>query len=366
MPAKPPRLDEGYSAGIEPIPEPDWHAEMPQFTGATIYQTWAGAMELGARRAVLPFVLRFRDEIVSMALVRLKTVPLLRIGFASVYFGPLWRSLNQPLDAQHFRQCVRALYDEFVLRRNLTLRIFPFSFQDDPYRLAGILAEEGFAPPSPHTFQRRMVVDLHPSVDELRDGMSAHARRNLRTAQRNGLEIFRASSAEHFDCFERLYSETAERKNLRNMALIAKYRRVQLRLPKELKLTLLLCRSNGHVCAGTLFSCMGETCFFFASGANAEGRRNRASYLLHWESMLEAKDRGAHIYDLDGIDPDGDFGSYRFKAGLAGVHARDLLTLGRFDAHPHGATRQAMRLAERWKRTRRLIRFKVRPAQTVG
>jgi lipid II:glycine glycyltransferase (peptidoglycan interpeptide bridge formation enzyme) len=53
------------------------------------------------------------------------------------------------------------------------------------------------------------------------------------------------------------------------------------------------------------------------------------------------KQSGCHYYDLYGINPQKNPGTYVFKAGLAGKTGKDVYYLGRFDCYP-GATNAAL------------------------
>lgn len=338
-------LAQGFSAQTSHIDVAEWDRHLPEFQGANFFQTFDGASEMGGRRTIHPLIVRRDGRVAGMAIAREMRIPLISAGFASVYFGPLWRRMGEPIDRENLRQAARALRNEFVGRKGLMLRISPRAFREDHDDHTPVLAEEGF------TFigksKRRLLINLEPSLDDLRAGMTAHARRNLRTAERNNLEIFEGDGSKDFDIFRALYAETASRKQLNTVREIDQFRNATERLPEELKPKLLLCRSNGEICAGNLYSSMGTTCAFFASAANKAGMELRAPYLLHWRSMVEAKQCGAQWYDLDGIDPKNDPGPYRFKSGLAGVNGRDTHTLGWFEASPETMTYRAAKLVRK-------------------
>lgn len=341
-------LAQGFSAQTSHIDVAEWDRHLQEFQGANFFQTFGGAAEVGARRTMHPLVVRRDGRVAGMAIARQMRIPLTGVGFASVYFGPLWRRRGEPIDRENLRQTLRALRNEFVCRKGLTLRISPRAFREDCDGHTLVLAEEGF------TFvgnsKRRLLINLEPSLDDLRAGMTAHARRNLRTAERNNLEIFEGEGSKDFDIFRALYADTASRKQLSTVREIDQFRKATERLPKELKPKLLLCRSNGEICAGNLYSCLGTTCAFFASAANKVGMKLRAPYLLHWRSMVEAKQCGAQWYDLDGIDPENDPGPHRFKSGLAGVNGRDTHTLGWFEASPERMTYRAAKVVRKLAR----------------
>jgi lipid II:glycine glycyltransferase (peptidoglycan interpeptide bridge formation enzyme) len=66
-------------------------------------------------------------------------------------------------------------------------------------------------------------------------------------------------------------------------------------------------------------------------GATSDlGLRTNASYLVQWSFIRWLKEHGLVHYDLNGIDPVSNPGTYHFKRGLAGRCGRDVAFLGRF------------------------------------
>jgi lipid II:glycine glycyltransferase (peptidoglycan interpeptide bridge formation enzyme) len=45
------------------------------------------------------------------------------------------------------------------------------------------------------------------------------------------------------------------------------------------------------------------------------------------------RETGCRYYNLNGINPDANPGTYHFKAGVAGKRGMDVHYIGRFDAH---------------------------------
>jgi lipid II:glycine glycyltransferase (peptidoglycan interpeptide bridge formation enzyme) len=58
---------------------------------------------------------------------------------------------------------------------------------------------------------------------------------------------------------------------------------------------------------------------------------NKGSYLLQWKAIEWMKNNGCRRYNLNGINPIVNPGSYHFKAGLSGKNGKDVYYLGRFD-----------------------------------
>jgi len=69
----------------------------------------------------------------------------------------------------------------------------------------------------------------------------------------------------------------------------------------------------------------------FGATSNA-GLASRGSYLLHWRLIEGLKRDGVVFYDLNGINPVRNPGTYKFKHDLAGSHGKEMRFLGRFDS----------------------------------
>jgi lipid II:glycine glycyltransferase (peptidoglycan interpeptide bridge formation enzyme) len=94
----------------------------------------------------------------------------------------------------------------------------------------------------------------------------------------------------------------------------------------------LLAEHEGRLLAGLVVFGQGDTaCYMYGASAD-EGRYLMPNYLLQWEAMLWARERGCRLYDLWGIPDedaatleahftersDGLWGVYRFKRGFGG------------------------------------------------
>ena len=72
--------------------------------------------------------------------------------------------------------------------------------------------------------------------------------------------------------------------------------------------------------------------------------------LLQWRVLQWLQQRGARVYNLHGIDPEANPGTYHFKAGLAGRASLDLRYLGSGEAAPPGPSRLLLAAADRLRR----------------
>jgi lipid II:glycine glycyltransferase (peptidoglycan interpeptide bridge formation enzyme) len=97
-------------------------------------------------------------------------------------------------------------------------------------------------------------------------------------------------------------------------------------------MNIMLCRSNEGVCAGLVWSAIGKTGIELFAATSDAGTKTGGSYLLRWKLVEKLKQNRFGVYNLNGINPIRNPGTYRFKAELAGKNGKDVYYLGRFDA----------------------------------
>jgi lipid II:glycine glycyltransferase (peptidoglycan interpeptide bridge formation enzyme) len=323
---------EGYSYGISTTSEDSWNQLVQGFDDGTIFQTWAYAATVEGRRNIAPLWLKKDGEVVAIALVRFRRLPILGVGLAYVHRGPMWRKAGTNVNVEHFRQVLRALRNEFVCKQGLTLRLNPALFDDDPLGLAAIIAQEDFMPVKHTAHERTILMDVTPPLAELRNGLSSHWKRGLKVGEKNNLEITEGTGDELFGSFIGIYDEKLERKKFSSDADVHQFRLIQSQLPEALRMRVLLGKSDGVLYAGIIYTRIGNSAYFLLGATSNSGMKSKGSYLLQWKVIESLKDQGATIYNLYGIDPVKNPGTYRFKAELAGCHGSDVHFLGKFDA----------------------------------
>ena len=170
-------LGPGYTAEVDTVNEQMWCQMLQEFDDANIYQSWPYAAVISGRRYMSHLILRENGDITAVAQARIAKLPFISVGIAYVRWGPLWRRGATKVNVDTFRQAVRALRNEFVCKRGLVLRLFPFLFEDDSPGFASMLAEEGFVSIGEETRSRTILMDLSPPLEKLREGMRPHWKR---------------------------------------------------------------------------------------------------------------------------------------------------------------------------------------------
>ena len=325
-------LQPGFTSEADIANEATWCDLLNGFDDTNIYQTWQYDEVRCGRANLSHLVLRRNGEVVAAAQSRLVRLPVVNAGIAYVRWGPLWRRRGETPNPEIFRQAIRALRNEYASRRGLTVRIYPAVFEEDSVCFSSILNEEGFISVADGRADRTLLMDLSQPLPELRSGLKQHWHRYLKVAEKNHLEVLEGTDDNLFELFIHIYKEMVGRKRFSEPNDIYEFRRIQSRLPDGLKMKVMICKSGGEVCAGNICSAMGNTGVYLFGATSNAGLNSRGSYLLHWKVIEWLKAGGFAIYDLNGINPATNPGTYKFKSDLAGKNGRDVHFLGRFEA----------------------------------
>lgn len=353
---------DGFDLEVDRLDKPGWHELLDLFDDANIYQTWsyeamrglAGVFGIGNKTSRL--VLRRGGAIVAAAQVRIVKLPLLRLGVAYVRWGPMWRLRGQPRDDKVLVAMLAAVQAEYGTRRGLSVRVLPYAFADEREGLEPLLRAERFERMDAPAAQRTLALPLHGSMAELRSNLEQKWRNCLNRAEKNGLFVEEGDGCELFERFERIHREMHQRKRFTETSSVSAFAAVQRDLPEAHKMRVFLASTNGVLAAGIVVGKVGETGVFLHGATSNAGMTSNASYLLQWRALQWLKAAGATTYNLHGINPEKNPGTYRFKAGLAGKTGRDLRYLGTYASSVPGTSQSLVGWAESARRAYRLGR----------
>jgi hypothetical protein len=325
-------LAAGYGSEIDTVNEHEWCQLLERFDDANIYQTWSYDKVRSGRKNVSRLLLKKNGVTVGIAQARIVKLPLIKAGIAYIRWGPLWRLRDEKADPETFRQAIRALHNEYACRRGLVLRLYPALCHEASSPLSSILGDEGFSLVGRERPDRTLLLDLNRPLPDLRASLRPHWHRYLKVAEKNELEIVEGHDDTLFEMFIGIYREMVARKGFLEPNDINEFRLIQSQLPERFRMKIMLCKSGGEVCAGVICSAMGTTGVYLFGATSNAGLKVRGSYLLHWRLIEWLKQCGFAIYDLNGISPLENPGTYKFKSDLCGKDGKDVFFLGRFDS----------------------------------
>jgi hypothetical protein len=322
-------LEKDYAVEVDQIDVSEWHQVIPRFDDSNLYQTWSYGVKRWPKSQLSHLILKYNNQAVAVAQVRLMSVPLLR-GVAYVRWGPLWRLRGGGENIEVFRQAVRAVKNEYLHGRGYMVQLVPRETEDRD-DLRRILQEEGFrARPSEYS---TLLVDISAPCEKIRSGLEPRWRTDLNRSQRNNLLFTADERDESFDRFVPIYREMFDRKKLVDFGELIAYRRIQEDLPAELKMKIMLCgQEDQQDAAGAITSAMGDTGLAVLWATNPKGRDMKGAYFLQWQVIEWLKQQGCRRYDVGGVNREENPGGYRFKRGLSGKSGRQVRFLGQFEA----------------------------------
>lgn len=307
-----------------------WGELLREFDDANIYQTWSWGANNCSPNNLSSIILRNNGEVMAMALVRIRTLPVIRGGVASIFWGPVWQRRGRSSDPSVLEWMIDALKKEYVVKRGYLLRIWPRAFESEGEEIISILERNGFVfNPAAGKYQT-LILDIEPSLENLRINLHQKWRNQLKSAEKSNLDLIEGTSDTLFLEFLRMLGETISRKNFKAQVDYDLYRRIQNELPDDLKMNIVICTCKGNPVSAGVFSAIGGTGTYLLGASANNGLGVNGSNYLHWGVIKWLKERGCHSYDLGGIDPIGNPGVYRFKRGLAGKNGRELTHIGQY------------------------------------
>lgn len=309
----------GWHIEVDRTTPVEWLQMLDLFNDANIYQTWSyGKVRWGDNLSHL--VLKRGGEVLAIAQLRIVRPTSFKFGMAYLRWGPLCERRGRPLDPEVLLRMARALEAEYVGKRKLFLRIIPNAFAGSPRAAAVQCAFSAFTPEAltlENTY-RTFVLDLAPSLEELRNRFDPKWRNKLSGAERNHLKVIAGNGLEEYETFCRIYKNMRDRKAFETTVDVDEFRRIQEDLAEGHRMRILICEDNGIAVAGLAVSAIGDSAIYLLGATSDEGLHSKGAYLLQWTALRWLKEHGIRWYDLGGIDPEGNPGVYNFKRGMSG------------------------------------------------
>lgn len=321
--------DSEYTIEVDKIEKPEWYDALLNFDDATIYQTWSyGSVRWGESR-LSHLVLKRKGEVIGLAQLSIKKIPVINFGIAYIPSGPLWQKRGQTKNFEDLKHLIKTLKEEYVMRRGLLLRIAPNVVDDAQEEMRSLLEMEGFRLNKSIPPYRTLMVDLSPSLQELRKGLDQKWRNQLNRAEKNALKVVEGDSDELYHKFMNLQNETLNRKKYIPGVDYEEFREIQKNLPEPFKMKIMLCEYEGEPITATICTSVGNTGIYLFGATGDKGLQLKGAYLSQWLMIRWLKDRHCSWYDLGGINPERNPGVFHFKAGLSG---KDVYHIGQFEA----------------------------------
>jgi lipid II:glycine glycyltransferase (peptidoglycan interpeptide bridge formation enzyme) len=314
-------VDSSWQVEVDRVTPAEWAQMLDLFNDANFYQTWSyGRVRWGAEN-LSHLVLKRGDEVLGIAQLRIVRPTTFKFGMAYLRWGPLCERRGQPLDPEVTARMAQALEKEYVEKRKLFVRVLPNAFVGS--QRAGVL-QSAFSkftsePLVADNTYRTFVLDLAPSLEELRKNLDRKWRNQLTRAEKNNLTVTAGSSIDEYKAFCHIYLQMRQRKTFETTVDEEEFLRIQQDLPESHRMRILLCQENGVTVAGMVATAMGDSSIYLLGATSDEGLNAKGAYLLQWNMIQWLKENRIRWYDLGGIDPEANPGVYHFKKGFSGA-----------------------------------------------
>ncbi len=176
---------------------------------------------------------------------------------------------------------------------------------------------------APHDVQPKeiFVIDISKSPEQLLEEMKSKTRYNIKLAQKRGVIIrtvsdFRSQAGETYvAAFLALTREMAARHGIAAHG-DQYYRKMIQALPKEM-ISIYIAEYQNKIIAANLVLFYGNFATYLHGASGNEQRNLMAPFLLQWQAILDAKNRGCEKYDFGGVQTPG--AQHQKHSDLVGV-----------------------------------------------
>jgi len=288
----------------------EWDATVAGLDGLSLVHTWAYGE---AKARIGPWRIE-RGEIradgrpVALFQALIRDLPLgLPGGLAWINRGPLRLATGD--DAPSVEACVSALADHFAGQRDLYLRLAP------PVAVDGLCDVQGMRPAA--AGWASALLDLTPSVDELRSNLKGKWRGHLNKGERADFEVVAGADDELFAAFVDHHRRLVDERGFATTLTADLLTCLQGLLAEDRRMRVWLARRDGDILGAVLMARYGDTCEYLAGNIGDAGRRLNAGQVLLWQALVAMREDGCRRLDVSGMDPESTpTGILTFKQGL--------------------------------------------------
>jgi lipid II:glycine glycyltransferase (peptidoglycan interpeptide bridge formation enzyme) len=334
-----------YEVIIDNFNQAEWEQYAKEFADYSIYQTCSYQKmraETDGQKLSRAVVKDKNDKVVTMCHVRIKNIKGFGLKIGYVQQGPLM--LDESGEIKCSAEALTALRDAYIGNKLSILRVVPNVCDDKTgQRVSQILKSGGFQFVSSVPSYRTLMLNLGGSEEEIRKNLDRNFRRNLKKAEKSGIEIHECQNGEYCEILRELYHSMVKRKGFKALDP-DEFIKPQFELPATEKMSFVIACLDGSPVSVHLASNLGTTGVALLVASNEKGLDCGSSYLIWWKACLAAKNAGMKRYDLGGIDPENNPGGYRFKSQISREESR---TIGAFDACSNLLTKTIWRQAEK-------------------
>ena len=300
-----------------------WNGYLKEFSDSNVYQTW-NFPKIGQNLKNLEHISFFLDNnLIGLALVRIRILPLLNGGIASIFRGPVWQRKDHTNNIESLYLILEAIKKEYSENRKLLLRIRPFIFRDSVFAKQ-FKTPVDFKLKGVNKAYRTIILDINEDLLYIKDNFRKQWRQVLNRSLKNGLTIIAGTSTSLYKTFTDVYYQMHKRKRFKQYVSVEKFGDVNKELEDDFKSNIFIALKDNLPIGSFLGSSIGQTGIALLGGVNEVGMKYGAAYVLQWEMIKWLKEQKCTRYDLGGIDPVNNYGGYIWKTGISKNEVREL------------------------------------------
>ncbi|MFZ5365763.1 MAG: lipid II:glycine glycyltransferase FemX [Patescibacteria group bacterium] len=144
---------------------------------------------------------------------------------------------------------------------------------------------------------KTLQLDLTQSEEKIFAQFKKDARYEIRKAEENKILV---KKSDDIESFIKIWHKNALRRGFW-IPFAREIRSIYKAFGKNAYLILSYLSNLSHPVSGALVLISGPTAYYFSAASTPEGRKLSAPYLIVWEAIKLAKDKGCQIFDFEGI-----------------------------------------------------------------
>lgn len=324
----------------------EWNDIIERFSGVHVLQTWEWG-QIKSQFGWNPLYVAWykSNSCIAASLILKKTKQIIKNGpGVSIFYaprGPLLDWTDLELATQMINELEKILNQE----KGLFLKIDPelpigYGIPNtadeleikNGQKMRGLLQAKGWQFSKDQIqFRNTVWIDLTLPENSLLSGMKQKTRYNIRLAERRGV-IIRKIGPNDLKNMYKMYTETS----LRDGFIIRPweyYHNVWNLFLNRKKADGLIAEVNGKAVAGLFIFYFAQKAWYLYGMSTEKHRDLMPNYLLQWQAIKLAKEKGCKTYDMWGApdyfnQDDPLWGVFRFKQGFNGSVVR---TIGAWD-----------------------------------
>ena len=239
-----------------------------------------------------------------MGVVLVLKISARRGTFLFIPHGPVVIDGLEPKDKEEILQLVLTNLQEIIKEEKIDfVRVAPIwertqeninIFEDSAFRLSPIHMHP----------EVTWELDITPPEGQILANMRKTTRYLIKQAEKNSdIEIIKSTNIDDLKYFLPVYKETAKRHHF--VVFSEKYLETEFNVfAKDKQIELFLGKYKGEIVSVALFVFWQGQCVYHHSGSLSKYNKFPVSYLLQWNAIKEAKNRGCKTYNFWGIAPE--------------------------------------------------------------